>query len=158
MHQFNPAGTEKPGPLSTGRIDQQHSTCRIDLKEVSSTDCVRLCRKTRSGFKRPFFRLPASGCIDDRTNIACFAVFARQKNARPRADDGVFRQSLAGMPLTLRSERCAASRSGDSLCQDCYRHANLRREPKILDNFPKNLKPRGKSSDNYNNDGIRTWM
>ena len=40
------------------------------------------------------FRLPASGCIDDRTNIACFAVFARRKIARSRADDGVFRQSL----------------------------------------------------------------
>ncbi len=25
-------------------------------------------------------RLPASGCIDDKTNIACFAVFARRKN------------------------------------------------------------------------------
>ena len=60
----------------------------------------RLCRKTRSGFERPFFlnrficccrsncrikaaavvRLAASGCIDDRTNIACFAVFASRKN------------------------------------------------------------------------------
>ena len=41
---------------------------------------VRLCRKTRSGFERPFVRLAASGSIDDRTNIACFAVFARQTN------------------------------------------------------------------------------
>ena len=40
----------------------------------------RLCRKTRSGFERPFFRLATSGCIDDKTNIACFAVFARRKN------------------------------------------------------------------------------
>ncbi|KPK41691.1 MAG: hypothetical protein AMJ65_08965 [Phycisphaerae bacterium SG8_4] len=32
--------------------------------------------------------------IDDTTNIACFAVFVRRKNARSRADDGVFRQSL----------------------------------------------------------------
>ncbi len=50
----------------------------------------RLCRKTRSGFpsglslgvedERPFFRLAASGSIDDETNIACFAVFARRKN------------------------------------------------------------------------------
>ena len=39
-------------------------------------------------------RLAASGCIDDKTNIACFAVLARRKNARSRADDGVFRQSL----------------------------------------------------------------
>jgi hypothetical protein len=38
------------------------------------------CRGTRSGFERPFFRLAASGCIDDKTNIACFAVFARRKN------------------------------------------------------------------------------
>jgi predicted nuclease of restriction endonuclease-like (RecB) superfamily len=34
------------------------------------------CRRIRSGFELPFFRLAASGCIDDRTNIACFAVFA----------------------------------------------------------------------------------
>ena len=55
---------------------------------------VRLCRKTRSGFERLILRLTASGCIDDITNIACFAVFARRKTARSRADDGVFRQSL----------------------------------------------------------------
>ena len=35
---------------------------------------IGACRKTRSGFERPFSRLTASGCIDDRTNIACFAV------------------------------------------------------------------------------------
>ena len=55
----------------------------------------RLCRKTRSGFEGPFFlnccifwrikaaavvHLAASGSIDDRANIACFAVFARWKN------------------------------------------------------------------------------
>jgi hypothetical protein len=51
------------------------------------------CRRTRSGFERPFFRLAASGCIGDKTNIACFAVFARQKNARSRADDGILRQT-----------------------------------------------------------------
>ena len=54
----------------------------------------RLCPKTRSGFERPFFRLATSGCIDDRTNIACFAVFARQKNACSRADERVFGQGL----------------------------------------------------------------
>jgi hypothetical protein len=32
----------------------------------------------------------ASGCIDDISNIACFAVLARRKNARSRADDEVF--------------------------------------------------------------------
>ncbi len=37
-------------------------------------------RRIRSGFERPFFRLAASGCIDDKTNIACFAVFARRQN------------------------------------------------------------------------------
>ncbi len=49
---------------------------------------VGLCRKTRSGFERPFFPLAASGCIDDKTNIACFefptlalgTCFARRKN------------------------------------------------------------------------------
>ena len=55
---------------------------------------VRLCLKTRSGFERLIFRLTASGCIDDITNIACFAVFARRKTVSSRADDGVFRQSL----------------------------------------------------------------
>jgi len=55
---------------------------------------LRLCPKTRSGFERLVFRLTASGSIDDKANIACFAVFARRKTARSRADDGVFRQSL----------------------------------------------------------------
>jgi len=54
---------------------------------------VGACRTTRSGFERLVFRLRASGCIDDRTNIACFAVFFRRKNARSRADDGVLRQT-----------------------------------------------------------------
>jgi hypothetical protein len=35
------------------------------------------CRRTRSGFERPFFHLAASGFIDDKTNIDYFAVFAR---------------------------------------------------------------------------------
>jgi len=34
-------------------------------------------------------------CIDDKANIACFAVFARRKTVSSRADDGVFRKSLA---------------------------------------------------------------
>jgi len=55
---------------------------------------THFCLKTRSGFERLIFRLAASGSIDDKTNIACFAVFARRKIARSRADDGVFRQSL----------------------------------------------------------------
>jgi hypothetical protein len=33
----------------------------------------------------------ASGSIDDTTNIDCFAILARRKNARSRANDGVFR-------------------------------------------------------------------
>ena len=49
------------------------------------------CRSIRSGFDRPFFRLAASGCIDDTTNIACFAVFARltpigRENETPLTD------------------------------------------------------------------------
>ena len=58
---------------------------------------VRLCLKTRSGFERLIFRLTASppkADIDDKIDIACFAVFARRKNARSRADVGVFRKSL----------------------------------------------------------------
>ena len=67
---------------------------------------VRLCRKTRSGFERLIFRLTASGSIDDTTNppSADFAVFARRKNARSRADDGVFRQSL--VPILQTRDGC----------------------------------------------------
>jgi hypothetical protein len=36
-------------------------------------EACRVCGRTRSGFERPFFRLSASGGIDDKTNIACFA-------------------------------------------------------------------------------------
>jgi len=53
-----------------------------------------LCLKTRSGFERLVFRLATSGCIDDKANIACFAVFAMRKTARSRANDGFFRKSL----------------------------------------------------------------
>jgi len=70
---------------------------------------IRLCLKTRSGFERLIFLLTASGSIDDTTNIACFAVFVRRKNARPPADDGVFRRSLektVGLDVT----RCRLSR------------------------------------------------
>jgi len=34
-------------------------------------------------------------CIDDKANIACFAVFAKRKTARSRAADGAFRKSPA---------------------------------------------------------------
>ncbi len=61
---------------------------RPQTKLISNTRCrcrsrnspLGACRRIRSGFDRPFFRLAASGCIDDTTNIACFAVFARRKN------------------------------------------------------------------------------
>ena len=66
---------------------------------------LRLCLKTRSGFERLIFRLTASGCIDDKTNIACFAVFARRKTARSRADDGVFRKSLVDMSGFIRDDK-----------------------------------------------------
>ena len=48
-----------------------------------------------------FFRLAASGCIDDKTNIACFAVFADKKMARSRADDGILRQTPGGKSSLL---------------------------------------------------------
>ncbi len=44
-----------------------------------TTPGLGACRRIRSGFERPFFRLAASGCIDDKTDIACLAVFARRK-------------------------------------------------------------------------------
>ena len=61
-------------------------------------------RRTQSGFERPFFRLAASGSIDDETNIACFAVFVRRKNCSLRADEHVFRQSLGC--LQAREDDC----------------------------------------------------
>jgi len=54
-----------------------HCTHR-EMAEQEGT--LGACRRIRSGFERPFSRLAASGCIDDRTNIACFAVFAKRKN------------------------------------------------------------------------------
>ena len=81
---------------------QRHETTQENASDQAPKSGLdpRLCRKTRSGFERPFFlnrficccrsncrikasavvRPAASGCIDDRTNIACFAVFARRKN------------------------------------------------------------------------------
>ena len=38
----------------------------------------------------------SSGCIDDKTNIACFTVFARRKIAHSRADDGILRHTPRG--------------------------------------------------------------
>ena len=78
---------------------------------------IRLCRKTRSGFERLVFRLPVpmyiGSCIDDRTNppSADFAVLARRKTARSRADDGVFRQSLVLAPYRFTEEirKCIAT-------------------------------------------------
>ncbi len=49
-------------------------------KHDKYTRYLGACRRTRSGFERLISRLPASGCIDDKTNIACFAVFVRRKN------------------------------------------------------------------------------
>jgi len=87
-----------PGTLGTNgaSTDVPNVACRNRrrVKDILLFSNIRLCLKTRSGFERLFFRLTASGYIDDTTNIACFAVFVRQKNARSRADDGVFRKSL----------------------------------------------------------------
>jgi hypothetical protein len=57
--------------------------------------------------------------IDDKADIACFAVFARRKNARSRADDGVFRQSIeepcgtSGVPTYIKK---GSSRREDPCC------------------------------------------
>ena len=79
--------------------------CRIDRSSYSGypnlSIIFRLCLKTRSGFERLVFRLAASDCIDDKTYIACFVVFARRKNARSRADDEVFRQSIGAAAMCL---------------------------------------------------------
>jgi hypothetical protein len=55
-------------------------------------------------------------CIDDKTNIACFAVFARRKTARSRADDGVFRQSLESAKQLLESPGCPAELGSRAFC------------------------------------------
>ena len=70
----------------------EHARVRPKQKEprVSEQEILGACRRIRTGFERLFFRMAPSGCIDDKTDIACFAVFARRKNARSRADDGVF--------------------------------------------------------------------
>ena len=65
---------------------------------------VRLCQSTRSGFERPFFRLATSGCIDDRTNIACFAVFARRKNDALSGQ----RSGMPTEPVIMLTHLCAA--------------------------------------------------
>jgi hypothetical protein len=62
---------------------------------------ARLCLKTRSGFERLIFRPAASGSIDDKTNIVCFAAFAKRKIARSRADDGVSRQSPVRLSVAI---------------------------------------------------------
>ncbi len=83
-----------------------------------STSCtrsmwsLRLCLKTPSGFERLAFRLAASGCIVDTTNIACFAVFARRKNGplsgrrrnfptKPRSMDEQQRREDEGHPYEM---------------------------------------------------------
>jgi len=64
---------------------------------------IRLCLETRSGFERLVFRptvpMYIGSSIDDKTDIACFAVFARRKTVSSRADDGVSRQSIVRSDL-----------------------------------------------------------
>ena len=67
------------------RKDKTPYNTHVHMSFFCADGKTRLCLKTPSGFERLVFRLAASGCIDDRTNIACCAVFARQKNARSRA-------------------------------------------------------------------------
>ena len=95
------AGRQSHGVLQPGEARATFETPSMCIREIPDDDLMifgpkgsRLCLKTRSGFERLIFRLAASGSIDDKTNIACFAVFVRRENARSRADDGVFRQSL----------------------------------------------------------------
>ena len=71
------------------------------------------CRRTRSGFERPFFRLAASGCIDDKTNIACFAVFARRKNC---SLSGRRRNSPIGSEHCTGPLQCCISLNSISSC------------------------------------------
>ena len=89
--------------------------CRSASIPIGNASCPagnqRLCLKTRPGFDRLVFRLATSGSIDDKTNIACFAIFARRKNTRSRADDGVFRKSLADAPDHPENEQVKQARN-----------------------------------------------
>jgi len=60
--------------------DDKNTMVYTHVRKRDGKGVSRLCRKSRPGFERPFSRLPASGSIDDKANIACFAVFARRKN------------------------------------------------------------------------------
>ena len=70
----------------------------VGLQKYDFAASIRLCLKTRSGFERLIFRLAVpmyiGSSIDGKAKIACFAVFARRKNARSRAGDGVFRKNI----------------------------------------------------------------
>ncbi len=74
---------------------------------------VRLCRKTRSGFERLILRLTASGCIDDKTNIACFGSLGVARDRLCQAKN----RSLSGRRRSFQTEprtdfsapRCCAS-------------------------------------------------
>jgi len=66
---------------------------RLDAQRTRGLGCVCKLDLASSGL---FSVWTASGCIDDTSNIAFFAVLARRRTARSRADDKVFRQSLVG--------------------------------------------------------------
>ncbi|MCF7974812.1 MAG: PAS domain-containing protein [Phycisphaerae bacterium] len=56
------------------------------------------CRRTQSSFERPFDRLAASACIDDKTNIACFGLFANRSNCSLSGfNDGFSDRLLEGL-------------------------------------------------------------
>ena len=79
-HKQPPGQNTKQQPDAVGQQDRGKKTHKPKKHHYVY---LGVCRRTRSGFERPFFPPAASGCIDDRPNIACFAVLARRKNGSP---------------------------------------------------------------------------
>jgi uncharacterized membrane protein len=79
--------------------------CRIKrLPQAESA--LGACRRTQSSFERPFDRLAASACIDDRTNIACFGLFASRSNCSLSGFNDGFSDRLLGWRLPLVGALC----------------------------------------------------
>ena len=71
---------------------------------------IRLCLKTRSGFERLVLRLAASGCIDDKTNIACFSSLGVARDRLCQAKN----RSLSGRRRSFQKE----PRAKNTTCAD----------------------------------------
>jgi len=62
---------------------------------MAASKCFERNATSIAALGRHELKRQIKSCIDDKINIACFAVFARRKTVSSRADDGVFRKSLS---------------------------------------------------------------